>query len=170
VKGQSAGKPVIGSDARRAALPWDSISHTWRALRHRNFKLFFFGQSISVIGTWMTRVVTTWLVYHLTTRRCCWGLSVLQGRLFRSCWGRLQACGAARFGSLLAGALAHRIGASLTVVVTGAFCIAGALWFSFHLPRIDAALQSKHSEAEEQIGRLPARGTGIVSGERELAS
>ena len=44
----------------------NSLSHAWRALRHRNFKLFFFGQSISVIGTWMTRLATSWLVYRLT--------------------------------------------------------------------------------------------------------
>ena len=43
-----------------------SIAHAWRALRHRNFQLFFAGQGISVIGTWMTRIATTWLVYHLT--------------------------------------------------------------------------------------------------------
>jgi MFS family permease len=43
-----------------------SVSHAWRALRHRNFKLFFFGQSISMIGTWMTRIATSWLVYRLT--------------------------------------------------------------------------------------------------------
>ncbi|MGA2807184.1 MAG: MFS transporter [Terracidiphilus sp.] len=42
------------------------ISHAWRALRHRNFRLFFGGQSISLIGTWMTRVATGWLVYRLT--------------------------------------------------------------------------------------------------------
>jgi MFS family permease len=41
-------------------------SHAWRALRHRNFRLFFGGQTISVIGTWMTRVATSWLVYRLT--------------------------------------------------------------------------------------------------------
>jgi MFS family permease len=35
-------------------------------LRHRNFRLFFGGQSISLIGTWMTRVATGWLVYRLT--------------------------------------------------------------------------------------------------------
>jgi MFS family permease len=35
-------------------------------LRHRNFRLFFGGQSISLIGTWMTRVATSWLVYRLT--------------------------------------------------------------------------------------------------------
>lgn len=42
------------------------MSHAWRALRHRNFRLFFGGQSISLIGTWMTRVATSWLVYQLT--------------------------------------------------------------------------------------------------------
>ncbi len=42
------------------------ISHAWRALRSRNFRLFFFGQGISVIGTWMTRLATNWLVYRMT--------------------------------------------------------------------------------------------------------
>ena len=41
-------------------------SHAWRALKHRNFRLFFAGQTISLIGTWMTRVATSWLVYRLT--------------------------------------------------------------------------------------------------------
>jgi MFS family permease len=42
------------------------FSHAWRALRHRNFRLFFGGQSISLVGTWMTRVAISWLVYRLT--------------------------------------------------------------------------------------------------------
>lgn len=42
------------------------MSHAWRALRHRNFRLFFFGQGISVIGNWITRVTTSWLVYRMT--------------------------------------------------------------------------------------------------------
>ena len=37
-----------------------------RALGHRNFRLFFCGQSLSLIGTWMTRLATSWLVYRLT--------------------------------------------------------------------------------------------------------
>lgn len=40
--------------------------HAWRALRHRNFQLFVGGQSISLIGTWMTRIATSWLVFRLT--------------------------------------------------------------------------------------------------------
>jgi MFS family permease len=37
-----------------------------RALKSRSYRLFFGGQSISLIGTWMTRVATSWLVYRLT--------------------------------------------------------------------------------------------------------
>jgi MFS family permease len=57
------GKPQFES---AAAPPADDFSHAWRALRHRNFRLFFAGQSISLIGTWMTRIATSWLVYRLT--------------------------------------------------------------------------------------------------------
>jgi MFS family permease len=37
-----------------------------RALRSRNFRLFFSGQSVSLVGTWITRIATSWLVYRLT--------------------------------------------------------------------------------------------------------
>jgi MFS family permease len=47
----------------------------FRALRHRNFKLFFGGQIISLVGTWMQTVAEAWLVYRLT------GSSVLLGVL-----------------------------------------------------------------------------------------
>ena len=39
---------------------------TLRALRHRNFQLFFSGQLISLIGTWMQNIAQDWLVYRLT--------------------------------------------------------------------------------------------------------
>lgn len=37
-----------------------------RALKSRNYRLFFFGQGVSLLGTWMTRVAMGWLVYRLT--------------------------------------------------------------------------------------------------------
>ena len=37
-----------------------------RALANRNYRLFFSGQSISLVGTWITRIATSWLVYRLT--------------------------------------------------------------------------------------------------------
>src|SRR3989442_14585782 len=42
------------------------FSRVTRALQHRNFRLFFGGQTISLTGTWITRVATSWLVYRLT--------------------------------------------------------------------------------------------------------
>jgi MFS family permease len=41
-------------------------SAMFRALRHRNFQLFFSGQLISLIGTWMQNVAQSWLVYRMT--------------------------------------------------------------------------------------------------------
>jgi MFS family permease len=58
-----------------------SLSHAWRALHHRNFKLFFFGQSISVIGTWMTRLATSWLVYRMTHSALLLGLVSFAGQI-----------------------------------------------------------------------------------------
>jgi MFS family permease len=52
--------------AREEPVEGSGVSHAWRALRHRNFRLFFGGQSISLIGTWMTRIATSWLVFRLT--------------------------------------------------------------------------------------------------------
>jgi len=37
-----------------------------RALRYRNYRLFFVGQGISLIGTWMQRLAMSWLIYRLT--------------------------------------------------------------------------------------------------------
>jgi len=49
---------------KTASLPkWAT---TLRALRHRNFQLFFSGQMISLTGTWMQNVAQAWLVYRLT--------------------------------------------------------------------------------------------------------
>ena len=56
-------------------------SHAWRALRHRNFRLFFGGQSISLIGTWMTRIVTSWLVYRLTNSALLLGTVSFAGQI-----------------------------------------------------------------------------------------
>ncbi|AFY96741.1 MFS transporter [Chamaesiphon minutus] len=44
------------------------------ALRSRNYQLFFAGQGISLIGTWMTQIATVWLVYHLTSSALMLGI------------------------------------------------------------------------------------------------
>jgi len=61
--------------------PLNRFAHGWRALRHRNFRLFFSGQSISLIGTWMTRVATSWLVYRLTGSALLLGVVGFAGQI-----------------------------------------------------------------------------------------
>jgi MFS family permease len=39
---------------------------TFRALRHRNYRIFITGQSVSLVGTWMQNLVQSWLIYRLT--------------------------------------------------------------------------------------------------------
>jgi MFS family permease len=52
-----------------------------RALRHRNYRLFFSGQSVSLIGTWLTRVATSWLIYRLTGSALLLGVLAFVGQI-----------------------------------------------------------------------------------------
>ncbi|HXW55662.1 MAG TPA: MFS transporter [Candidatus Cybelea sp.] len=52
-----------------------------RALRHRNFQLFFSGQLISLIGTWMDNVAEGWLVYRLTHSSLLLGVATFAGQI-----------------------------------------------------------------------------------------
>ena len=53
----------------------------FRALSHRNYKLFFSGQSISMVGTWMTRIATSWLVYKLSGSAMLLGVVGFAGQI-----------------------------------------------------------------------------------------
>ncbi len=52
-----------------------------RALGHRNYRLFFGGQGVSLVGTWMTRIATGWLVYRLTHSAFQLGLVSFSGQV-----------------------------------------------------------------------------------------
>ncbi len=52
-----------------------------RALRSRNYRLFVAGQSISLIGTWMTRLATSWLIYRLTKSPFLLGVASFAGQI-----------------------------------------------------------------------------------------
>ena len=55
---QAANRPQVANGPR--------LPSTFAALRHRNFRLWFFGQTLSMVGTWMQSVAQGWLVYQLT--------------------------------------------------------------------------------------------------------
>ncbi len=54
---------------------------TFRALRHRNYRLFFAGQMISLVGSWMQNIAQQWLIYRLTGSATMLGTISLLGAL-----------------------------------------------------------------------------------------
>src|SRR5215469_15704119 len=61
---------------RQRRMPVGGITwrHTFRALRHRNYRLFFWGQIVSLIGTWMQQTAMSWFVYEITNSKFLLGL------------------------------------------------------------------------------------------------
>src|SRR5436190_2782519 len=63
---------------------------TFRALRHRNFRLFFYGQLVSLVGTWMQQTAMSWLVYQVSGSKFLLGAVAAAGSapmMFFSMWG-----------------------------------------------------------------------------------
>ena len=58
----------------KAQAPTSKLPAALRALRHRNYQLFFFGQLVSLTGTWMQSVAQSWLIYRLTGSAVLLGL------------------------------------------------------------------------------------------------
>lgn len=52
----------------------ENLKHIFRALKHRNYRLYFTGQSISLIGTWMQQMAIGWLIYRITNSAFMLGL------------------------------------------------------------------------------------------------
>ena len=85
---------VAGAPPEVAGWPRVSGSVSWRdtfaALKHRNFRLFFIGQLVSLIGTWMQTTAQGWLVYQLTGSKVLLGTVAAVGTLpllLLSLWG-----------------------------------------------------------------------------------
>src|SRR5437868_3475452 len=77
---------------RPRRVPVGSISwrHTFRALRHRNYRLFFWGQLVSLVGTWMQQTAMSWFVYQITNSKLLLGVVAAIGSgpmMLSSIWG-----------------------------------------------------------------------------------
>src|ERR1022692_2964420 len=75
---------------RRVVLGDLLLRNTFSALRHRNFRLFFAGQLVSLTGTWMQNTAQGWLVYQLTGSKVLLGVVAAVGSapmMFFSIWG-----------------------------------------------------------------------------------
>jgi MFS family permease len=67
--------------------------------------------------------------------------------------------GMAPFGSLLAGGLAHLVSAPMALIITGSFCIAGAVWFATQLPNIRRHIRPVYRE----LGILPPEVISVLA-------
>ena len=59
----------------------DRFKIVFRSLKYRNYRLYFSGQSISLIGTWMQRITLPWLVYHITGSALLLGIVSFAGQI-----------------------------------------------------------------------------------------
>jgi MFS family permease len=59
----------------------DRYQTIFRSLQYRNYRLFFSGQSISLIGTWMQRIAMPWMVYHMTGSTLLLGVVSFAGQI-----------------------------------------------------------------------------------------
>ena len=115
---------------RQRRMPVGGITwrHTFRALRHRNYRLFFWGQLVSLIGTWMQQTAMSWFVYQITNSKLLLGVIAAMGSapmMLSSVWG---------------GSLADRypkrsiLVATQTAQMICAFLLAAGVWAGFATP------------------------------------
>ena len=113
-KEQAIPEAVMGQE-QQASAQVKGLLRTFIALRHRNYRLFFFGQMISLIGTWMQTTAQAWLVLELTHNALLLGLV-----------GALQFLPVMVF-SLFGGVLADRLPKRTTLLFTQSFALLQAV-------------------------------------------
>jgi len=80
----------ISGRPRRIPVGGVTWRHTFRALHHRNYRLFFWGQLVSLIGTWMQQTAMSWFVYQITGSKLLLGAVAAVGSapmMLFSIWG-----------------------------------------------------------------------------------
>jgi MFS family permease len=87
----SSPPPPDGEEPPAApAIPWPWRLATFRALRHQSYRAFFFGQLVSLVGTWVQATALSWLAYQLTGESR-WTALVFAAQVLPACllgpWG-----------------------------------------------------------------------------------
>ncbi len=77
------GKNIQGMEKGNSSSTGNFLGRftAFRALNHRNFRLYFGGQGISIVGTWVQRIALTWLVYRLTNSAFLLGIVGFSGQI-----------------------------------------------------------------------------------------
>jgi MFS family permease len=115
---------------RQRRMPVGGVTwrHTFRALRHRNYRLFFWGQLVSLIGTWMQQTAMSWFVYQITNSKLLLGVVAAMGSapmMLSSVWGGSLADRYPKRSILLA---------TQTAQMICAFFLAAGVWAGFATP------------------------------------
>src|ERR1700741_573106 len=108
---------------------------TFNAFRNRNYRLFFAGQSVSQIGTWMQRTAVSWVVYTTTHSAFMLGLAIFAQQFpsfVFSLLGGIAADRYSRYKLLLLTQVASLVQAALLAILTlsGNYSIAGIMILS----------------------------------------
>jgi MFS family permease len=168
------------SEDKDAGRATSGVAFMLRALGHRNYRLFFSGQSVSLVGTWMTRIATSWLVYRLTGSALLLGVVGFAGQVpsfllapfagvLVDRWNRHRLL-------LVTQVLAMLQSLALAVLaLTGAISITHLIWLSVFQGLVNAfdmpARQSFVVEMVERRADLPnaiALNSSMVNGARLL--
>src|SRR5215813_10015652 len=113
---------------RRVATGGVSWRRTFSAFQYRNYRLYFVGQLVSLIGTWMTSTAQGWLVYQLTGSKALLGIVSAAGTapmLVFSTWGGWAADHFPKRSVL--------IGTQISMMILS-FIMAGLVWCKLILP------------------------------------
>ncbi|MEI8034167.1 MAG: MFS transporter [Betaproteobacteria bacterium] len=117
--------------------------HAFRAFRHRNYRLYFTGQSVSLIGTWVQQIAVSWLVYRLSGSALLLGVTGFAGQiaiLFLSPFGGIWAD---RFDRKKTMIVTQLVSITLTLILaamvwTHAASITSVIWLSALLGIVQA--------------------------------
>src|ERR1044072_1040002 len=115
---------------RLRRVPVGSVTwrHTFRALRHRNYRLFFWGQLVSLVGTWMQQTAMSWFVYQITNSKLLLGVVAAMGSapmMLSAMWGGSLADRHPKRSILLG---------TQTAQMICAFLLAAGVWAGFATP------------------------------------
>jgi MFS family permease len=118
----------VSGRLRRVPVGGVTWRHTFRALRHRNYRLFFWGQLVSLVGTWMQQTAMSWFVYQITNSKLLLGVVAAMGSapmMLSAMWGGSLADRHPKRSILLG---------TQTAQMICAFLLAAGVWAGFATP------------------------------------
>jgi MFS family permease len=141
-----------------------NVRHAFRALKHRNFQIFWAGQGISVAGTWMQTMAQSWLVGSMSAMQLSTSNTFLQTEARPELRGRVVSLyvwifqGLAPVGGFAAGWVAQHAGVPPAILGAGSLCLLAGGALSL-VPAERSSTAHREQLEREPIGRrYTARG------------